>query len=611
MRSLLLLVVLIPTIGMVMISTIAASRARDERNAAHRLVEGVTELLAIVDARAAIADEEVVSSVLTIAADLGASAQEVGEIYGVDYLGQLAEARVAVDNDPVLSADPTLADSLDALRALRPGITRGSVAFDELYPIIRAVRDDIDQVWHDQFQLQAGDEVASRLPANVHASLAAVNDTYLALSAGSNRATLAIQVFTGDAAMDDTAALMDAKSRFAAAVDRFQDDLGPGAATAWRAFTEDPASQRFTHTLEEAEQSALSGEPSPLAGDPSAFGDALIDGDPWAARLTEIVRGAADDLSEISRGQAADASGDLRLLEGVSIVLTILSLAGAVVLARVVTQPIERLEEAAQQVHAGRFDLAPLRVRGPRELADTAAAFNDMARTLAAVEAQAVALADDPEAQVTGDQLPGRTGRALQVALNRLRSSIQVAERHRRELQRAATHDDLTGLLNRSAAVEVIERDLARVAREGGVVLALFLDLDGLKEINDQHGHAAGDDALRLVADALGAATRSTDVVARLSGDEFLVSGIAHDVPGEIDALADRVHNAVSEQVLVCASQEIRLRCSVGVALATESDTALSLINKADAGLYTAKRQGRNRIVWHEDPESAREADRP
>src|SRR3546814_3968943 len=100
-----------------------------------------------------------------------------------------------------------------------------------------------------------------------------------------------------------------------------------------------------------------------------------------------------------------------------------------------------------------------------------------MAGTRSAVEAHAGALADHPEAPLLSESLPGRTGRALQVALNRLRSSMQVAEQRRRDLEQAATHDALTGLLNRAAAFEMLDHDLARMERSGGTVMALFVDL--------------------------------------------------------------------------------------------------------------------------------------
>jgi diguanylate cyclase (GGDEF)-like protein len=223
-----------------------------------------------------------------------------------------------------------------------------------------------------------------------------------------------------------------------------------------------------------------------------------------------------------------------------------------------------------------------------------------MTDTLAAVEAHAVALADEPDAPFLDDPLPGRTGRALQVALNRLRASMLMAEETRRELAHAATHDELTGLLNRGAALAMIERDLAGAARTASSVMVLFVDLDDLKLINDRHGHATGDDALRVAASALLAATRKSDVVARIGGDEFLVAGIESD-RAEIERLAERVRRAVASSQVITAAGPITLRCSIGAATSGPRATAVDeLIKRADAALYAAKGNGRNRVAWDE-----------
>jgi diguanylate cyclase (GGDEF)-like protein len=349
---------------------------------------------------------------------------------------------------------------------------------------------------------------------------------------------------------------------------------------------------------------SLAGEPSDLAGDVLAYGEAFTDGAPWALGLTGTVQAAGADLRAESMRQADQARAELRTQLAISAIVSTVGVAAALVLARSVTRPIERLERAAQQVHEGRFAVDPIQPSGPRELAEAAATFNDMALTLASVEAQAVALADDPEADVVDGPLPGRTGRALQVAINRLRASMRTAEEHRRELERAATHDGLTGLLNRAAALEIVERDLARVQRDGGSLMALFIDLDGLKGINDAHGHAAGDDALELTADALRAATRDADVVARLGGDEFLVAGAAGD-GAAVGALAERIRQTVAAQVLPGDDGPVPLRCSIGIALShPEHPTAESLIHDADVALYAAKRAGRDQVAWF-DPQAA------
>jgi len=243
-----------------------------------------------------------------------------------------------------------------------------------------------------------------------------------------------------------------------------------------------------------------------------------------------------------------------------------------------------------------------------RELAATVEAFNDMAATLAAVEHHAVALAEDPDSPVHADPLPGRTGQAMQAALDRLRSSISAAEQHRAELTELATRDGLTGLLNRTAAMDLVERELARARRDGSTLLALYVDLDGLKALNDTQGHAAGDEAIRRTADALAATTRDADVVARLGGDEFLVVGpVPPNGHSGVAAFADRVHRAVSDRVIELEDgSTVRLGCSVGVAVSCpDVASADSLVRAADVALYRAKEAGRGRVVWSTPPECA------
>jgi diguanylate cyclase (GGDEF)-like protein len=182
---------------------------------------------------------------------------------------------------------------------------------------------------------------------------------------------------------------------------------------------------------------------------------------------------------------------------------------------------------------------------------------------------------------------------------------MRGAEQHRRELEEAATHDGLTGLLNRTAALAMIERDLAQAARAGGQVMALFVDLDGLKTINDEHGHAAGDDALQLTAEALRSTTRDGDVTARLGGDEFLVASI---VGGhvEVQLLAERIRAAVADQVLFGRHGPVSLHCSIGMAMSDAHVTTVdALIHRADSALYLAKGRGRNQVAWADATDTA------
>jgi diguanylate cyclase (GGDEF)-like protein len=610
-RLLLLLVALVPTVGMLTLAVSTAYARNAERDAARTLDADAARLVQLIHARTAAAGEEVASSVLAIGADLGVDATELSDLYDQDFVARLTEARAEVDADPLLGGLPELARPLAALRGLRAGIDAGQVPFVELHRVSRDLTTAIDEVWQRRFVARTNHPDADELPARAQLRLGALYVAFLALASGADRAAITELVLVGDPTPADLMRLVEASGGFDAAVDMFPPRLGPTARAAWDAHLDRPAAQRFEAVLDDALASVLSRTESPLSMDISAFGDAYIDGPAWARGLTDLVLAAATDLHGLAAEDADDAGRDLLVQVVATVLLAGLSLVIALLVAREVARPANRLEAAAHQIHEGRFDLDPLPVEGPRELADTASAFNDMASTLAAVEAHAVSLAADPEAPILSERLPGRTGRALQVALNRLRSSMQAAESHRRALEQAASHDSLTGLANRSAALEVMARNLSLADREGGTVMALFIDLDGLKAINDRYGHATGDDALRLAADALRAATRAADIVARFGGDEFVVSGIAHDLPAEVEAVANRVRQAVGGQRLSTPDGYVGLGCSIGMATARRGSTAASLIDDADSALYLAKRRGRDQAAWFEPPDEPAPSDDP
>jgi diguanylate cyclase (GGDEF)-like protein/PAS domain S-box-containing protein len=173
---------------------------------------------------------------------------------------------------------------------------------------------------------------------------------------------------------------------------------------------------------------------------------------------------------------------------------------------------------------------------------------------------------------------------------------LDVTDRHRREedLGHRATHDTLTGLLNRHGLMTRVEDWLP--ARRDGDLAVLYCDLDGLKAINDCHGHSAGDAVLAAVALRIEENVRRGDLVARISGDEFVV--VLDRIQSEADALsvADKVCHGVTAPVLV-HDGEIVPALSVGVAFAEVADTVTTLFARADAALYRAKAGGRGRVA--------------
>jgi diguanylate cyclase (GGDEF)-like protein len=171
-------------------------------------------------------------------------------------------------------------------------------------------------------------------------------------------------------------------------------------------------------------------------------------------------------------------------------------------------------------------------------------------------------------------------------------------ERHRtEELSRhAALHDPLTGLPNRTLALDRLDLALARRRRDGTDVAMVVLDLDGFKVINDSLGHALGDQLLLALSIRLQEMLRPTDTVARLSGDEFVVVCESEGGVHQFVELAERIGSAVSRPFAL-SSGEHSLTASIGVAVAEGSDdTSASLLRDADAAMYRAKKRGPGRF---------------
>jgi diguanylate cyclase (GGDEF)-like protein len=161
------------------------------------------------------------------------------------------------------------------------------------------------------------------------------------------------------------------------------------------------------------------------------------------------------------------------------------------------------------------------------------------------------------------------------------------------QLQEQATRDTRTGLLNAGAWRSESERELDRSARSGADVSLLMIDLDHFKALNDTYGHQAGDRALKAVAECLTETLRGYDAVGRYGGEEFAALLVdADELTGE--AVAERVCAKIRE---IDIAGGIRVTASIGVATAPAARTDLDgLISRADAALYVAKNQGRDRV---------------
>ena len=187
----------------------------------------------------------------------------------------------------------------------------------------------------------------------------------------------------------------------------------------------------------------------------------------------------------------------------------------------------------------------------------------------------------------------------------RVQSTRQHLRRQKAELARAleqirqlATHDDLTGLLNRRAMLDRMQLEQRRSLRSGSPLLIAQLDIDHFKVVNDTHGHAAGDLVLQSFADTVRRNVRDTDVLARWGGEEFVL--LLCDTPAaDAVALMERLRQAVQAMQVPVPQGDgpITVTVSIGLARHTPADPLAGTLERADQALYAAKAGGRNRVV--------------
>lgn len=196
--------------------------------------------------------------------------------------------------------------------------------------------------------------------------------------------------------------------------------------------------------------------------------------------------------------------------------------------------------------------------------------------------------------------------RNLQQRNQQQRASLRAQQRHLEQinvqlqdamarLEDVAIRDALTGLFNRRHFMERIDEEIARAERSGRPLHLALIDLDHFKHINDSHGHQAGDQVLRTFAETARQTLRRSDLLARYGGEEFVVlftDGEAED----IRQVLERLRQALSQHRFN-GSPEFSVTLSAGMASWHPSDTADTLIQRADEALYQAKHNGRNQLV--------------
>lgn len=277
-------------------------------------------------------------------------------------------------------------------------------------------------------------------------------------------------------------------------------------------------------------------------------------------RIHDLVQRRSTEQLDQARAVVQEAVFLIAIIFSVALAMAAVSGFG---LARAILAPLRALEEGANRLGAG--DLSHrVTVEGQDELKQLAGTFNAMAERL---------------------------------------------EKSQAALEALSTHDGLTGLCNHREFQRQMDGAIAHFRRYGRPFSLLMLDLDHFKVVNDTHGHQAGDEVLRAVADRIRAEVRPTDQVARYGGEEFAV--ILSETPGPVAlAVAERIRAAIAARPIALAVGAVPITISIGVATFPEdAGSGTRIIAAADQALYAAKNAGRNRAIRHEPAVSPVHAD--
>ncbi len=171
-----------------------------------------------------------------------------------------------------------------------------------------------------------------------------------------------------------------------------------------------------------------------------------------------------------------------------------------------------------------------------------------------------------------------------------LRNAIQF-----RQATLAAHRDALTGVNNRSTFDASLEREISLSKRQKNDCSLLFIDIDFFKKVNDTYGHSVGDIVLKKIAETIKENTRNTDLLFRYGGEEF-VAILNNSNCEAAYVIAERILESVREATINCQGEELSVSVSIGLACLNETDSAHSLLDRADTALYQAKDEGRDQI---------------
>jgi diguanylate cyclase (GGDEF)-like protein len=586
--------VMLPVTVMCLLAGSVVLSQRTLSNEAVAVDHGVVQLRQLVKLRGGLRAQEAVATFDVRFAQLGVTRSTASTFLGFDIAAQVAPARIAANEaiDALGSGSPVAASTLQSLYA---EIDNGAI---DPTTVVQRLRAQIATTGTAVTDLLGALDVEGQ-QAQLGAALESVK------AAGDMIDVAAPQVFDLSVVWFPSPA--DTPTSTAAALARFSTETAVYASAAGQirdlhvasvtALLSRIAADPSIDAFNQAVATTLLGMPltqtsqTLSAVDTQTVTAAFRGYFARVAMLDELVATATTAVSDGAVHIATTEHNGFVLWSAGATLLALASIGIALLLARSISKPLRDLAGYAHKVNEGELDAQPpARDHGPRETRMAFGVFTDLVANLQLLDAKANALAhcdfDDPVLLVP---LPGRLGQSLESSVALLSGSIVERDQLQTHLAHEATHDSLTGLCNRPAAITAIEAAMHRASRSGITVAVLFVDLNDFKAVNDSHGHEVGDEVLRQIAARMTEDLRSGDFLARLGGDEFVV--VAEGVSDAADAtdVARRIVETVSRPTEV-AGLHITVGAAVGVALTLDGpEEPLRLLARADAAMYRAK----------------------
>jgi diguanylate cyclase (GGDEF)-like protein len=577
--------------------------ASEARSQVDPLDESANRLIKLTELRTRVIDEQNWSTALLGLQVIGIDPDLASQLSSINIVGEYTDSTTAVDR---LISELALSDLEADLARIRQNMSDVE-RMDELNLGFQQVERAVVELTEAELDILTGIAASVSDGAELMTSLRVLD------AAGEARQSLAAQLigyFTAQFSeiidFDSTIeTLVVQRSTFLAATAEI-DRLAPpqSAVTAIRAqITEEGESAEFGVAVDAQIASQLSARGESTELDLSALIGQLEE----SARRFAVGSQAADLHFDLLEAAGADVTSSGQVLEAAAardqasaqrIILVLLVASGllGLVVTSSIARPLRDLEEAAKGLQNGAASSSS-DPRGPVEIRRAAQGLDEAAAHLRLAERQAMALADgDLEHSSLAQNAPGALGASLQSAVRTLTTSLNEREQYRRRLAHEAAHDTLTQLPNRKASLSRLRDGMARTSRTDTCLAVLFLDLDGFKDVNDQHGHQAGDVVLQVTAQRLLDTVREGDHVGRLGGDEFLI--IAEPVGGVDDAviLGERILSALTEPIQT-ENAVVAVNASIGIAIPSQTGlTADEILRDADLAVYKAKDAGKGRI---------------